>query len=96
MLTELEVKALTAADEKRSLSDTGGLTGKVRLKQSGVVVVGFEYRYRRKHRAEEQSTHRTIGVGIWPDESLQNIRKRRDAILKGLDVADICHLLSPP
>jgi integrase len=87
------LKALTAADEKRSLSDTGGLTGKVRLKQSGVVVVGFEYRYRRKHRAEEQSTHRTIGVGIWPDESLRNIRKRRDAIRvqieQGQDPLDI-------
>ena len=64
MLTELELKALTAADDKRSLSDNGGLTGRVRLKQSGALVVGFEYRYRRQHRADGQSTHRTIGVGI--------------------------------
>jgi integrase len=93
MLTELELKALTAADEKRSLSDTGGLTGKVRVKQSGAVVVGFEYRYRRKHRADKQSTHRTIGVGIWPEESLRNIRKRRDAVRvqleQGQDPLDI-------
>ncbi len=93
MLTELELKALTAVDANRSLSDTGGLTGRVRLKQSGVIVVGFEYRYRRQHRADGQSTHRTIGVGIWPDESLRNIRKRRDAIRvqieQGQDPLDI-------
>jgi integrase len=93
MLTDLELKALTAADARRSLSDTGGLTGKVRVKQSGAVVVGFEYRYRRQHRSEGQSTHRTIGVGIWPDESLRNIRKRRDAIRvqieQGQDPLDI-------
>ncbi len=93
MLTELELKVLTAVDANRSLSDTGGLTGRVRVKQSGAIVVGFEYRYRRKHRADKQSTHRTIGVGIWPDESLRNIRKRRDAIRvqleQGQDPLDI-------
>lgn len=93
MLTELELKALTAVDANRSLSDSGGLTGRVRLKKSGALVVGFEYRYRRQHRADKQSTHRTIGVGIWPDESLRNIRKKRDAIRvqieQGQDPLDI-------
>ncbi len=62
VLTELALKALTAIDANRSLSDTGGLTGRVRLKQSDVLVVGFEYRNRRHHRADGQSTHRTLSA----------------------------------
>jgi integrase len=80
MLTELQLKALRLSDKNKLLPDTGGLTGKVRARQSGAIVVGFEYRYRRKRPSEGQSTHRTIAVGIWPEQSLSSIRKRRDAI----------------
>ena len=40
-ITELELKALTAADTRRRLSDGGALFGTVRVDRAGRVIVFF-------------------------------------------------------
>ncbi len=72
IITELELKALTAADKGKRLREPGNLVGNVRMNRTGVVVVAFEYRYRSGTRT------RSISVGKWPDSTLRSIRKQRD------------------
>lgn len=72
-ITELELKALTAADSGQRVREAGNLLGKVRQDRAGRVIVAFEYRYRSGERT------RSISVGNWPDSTLRAIRKQRDA-----------------
>ncbi len=80
-LTELELKAKTASDEGKVLSDGGSLFGKVRLDRSGRVIVFFEYRFR----SPVTRKLRAIACGTWPDASLKSIRLQRDEYRVSVD-----------
>lgn len=69
-LTALELQALTLADAGKSLSEDGGIRGKVRANQSSVVV-DFSYRYRFNVKTKE------IRLGVWPIVKLSDIREAR-------------------
>lgn len=71
-LTVKQLESLTADDVGRKLFDGDGLYGRVRTQKAGVVVT-FEYRFTLR------GTTRTAVCGKWPDASLKDIRKARDA-----------------
>ncbi len=71
-LTVKQLESLTAADVGRKLFDGEGLYGRVRAQRTGTVVT-FEYRFKL------QGMTRTAACGKWPEESLKDIRKTRDA-----------------
>lgn len=74
-MTRLMVKqleSLTLGDVGRRLFDGDGLYGRVRAQKTGVVVT-FEYRF------TDQGRTRTASCGKWPEMSLRDIRKERDA-----------------
>ena len=73
-LTDMELKAKTAADAGSRVSDGGSLFGNVRIDRAGRTVVAFEYRFR----SPATGKQRAIACGIWPDASLKAIRKQRD------------------
>lgn len=85
MLTAKALASLKAKDERRRLTDGGGLFGIVRVKKSGGISVAFTYRYR------FGGAHRDLRCGSWPDSTLKEIRAARDrakaAIASGLDPA---------
>lgn len=74
-LTQKQLERLQPGDRGLTLTDGGGLTGKVGLdRASGTVTVGFTFRYR------AGSTTRAVGCGTWPRQSLAEIRGKRDQL----------------
>ena len=73
-VTILELKALTAADHGRRLTDGGSLKGKVHVARDGSVSVQFRFAYKFGGRSRE------VLVGTWPKTELTTIRKDRDAL----------------
>ncbi len=71
-LTVKQLESLTAEDVGRRLFDGEGLYGRVLAQRMGTVVT-FEYRYKLYGKT------RAAACGKWPDESLKDIRKVRDA-----------------
>ncbi|WP_052314979.1 Arm DNA-binding domain-containing protein [Thiocystis violascens] len=71
-LTVKQLESLTPDNVGRKLFDGDGLYGRVRAQKTGIVVT-FEYRF------TLQGTTRTAACGKWPEESLKDIRKTRDA-----------------
>lgn len=80
-LTELDLKAKTAADAGVRVFDNGGLRGAVRIDRKGRTVVAFEYRFR----SPSTGKNRAIACGIWPDATLKAIRKQRDEYRVAVD-----------
>jgi integrase len=81
--TELELKALTAANDGATIMDGDGLRGKVRHTRDGIAVY-FEYRFRGVN-----GKTRSVSCGSWPKLTLKKIRLARDAfrsdVAKGVD-----------
>ena len=73
-LTILELKALTAADHGRRLTDGGSLKGKVYGARDGAVSVQFRFAYKFGGKFRE------VLVGTWPKADITTIRKDRDAL----------------
>ena len=73
-LTILELKALTAADNGRRLTDGGSLKGKVYVARDGAVSVQFRFAYKFDGKSRE------VLVGTWPKTDITTIRKNRDAL----------------
>jgi len=73
-LTLLELKALTAADHGRRLTDGGSLKGKVYVARDGAVSVQFRFAYKFGGKFRE------VLVGTWPKFDITTIRKDRDAL----------------
>lgn len=73
-LTILELKALTAADHGRRLTDGGSLKGKVYAARNGAVSVQFRFAYKFNGKFRE------VLVGTWPKSDIKTIRKDRDAL----------------
>lgn len=71
-LTVKQLEFLSTDDVGRKLFDGEGLYGRVRAQKAGIVVT-FEYRFK------QQGKTRTAACGKWPNESLKDIRKLRDA-----------------
>ncbi len=71
-LTVKQLESLTAEDVGRRLFDGEGLYGRVLAQRTGTVVT-FEYRFKLYGKT------RAAACGKWPDESLKDIRKVRDA-----------------
>ncbi len=80
-ITDILLKAKTAADIGERLSDGGNLYGSIRTDRKGAIVVGFEYRYR----SPVTGKTRAIGCGIWPASSLKAIRLERDKYRLAVD-----------
>lgn len=80
-LTDMELKAKTAADAGSRVSDGGSLFGNVRMDRAGRPVVAFEYRFR----SPSTGKNRAIACGIWPNASLKAIRKQRDEYRLAVD-----------
>ena len=83
MITELELKALTADDigtkaKPKRLRDGGGLVGQVGKDRAGRVVVSFSYQFRAFIPRKNKEGITSIAVGQWPKVSLKAIRKQRD------------------
>jgi len=86
-LTEIGLKALSVANVGQRLSDGEGLFGTVRTdRNKSRLIVFFEYRYRSGTRV------RSVKCGTWPEVSLREIRRERDAkrlmVADGLDPAE--------
>jgi len=83
-ITERELRALSAADQGRTLYDGNGLRGEVRSTSKGISVA-FSYRYRF---SDKQREYR---CGCWPSARLSAIREARDAarlqVKRGIDPA---------
>lgn len=83
MLTAKELASLKAQDNRRRLTDGGGLFGVVRAAKDGRISVAFTFRYR------FGGAHRDLRCGSWPDSTLKEIRAVRDrakaTIASGLD-----------
>jgi integrase len=77
-LTVKQLESLTAEDVGRKLFDGDGLYGRVRAQRVGLVV-SFEYRFKL------QGKTRTASCGKWPDDSLKDIRRARDAKQAAVD-----------
>ena len=73
-LTDIGLRAMTAANSGSRLPDGGNLYGNVRLDRQGRIVVAFEYRFR----SPSTGKIRAIACGIWPNSSLKAIRLKRD------------------
>lgn len=73
-LTVLELKALSAADHGRRLTDGGSLKGKVYVARDGAVSVQFRFAYKFGGKSRE------VLVGTWPKADITAIRKDRDAL----------------
>ena len=73
-VTILELKALTAADHGRRLTDGGSLKGKVHAARDGAVSVQFRFAYKFGGRSRE------VLVGTWPKTEITTLRKDRDAL----------------
>ena len=73
-----QLESLSDDDVGRKLFDGDGLYGRVRKQKSGIVVT-FDFRF------TLQGKTRTTSCGKWPDESLKQIRKNRDAKLELLE-----------
>jgi integrase len=78
-ITVRELQALGPADAGKKIRETGGLAGEVRASKTGVVTVGFLFRYKRLGRQREYS------CGVWPTVALAEIRAARDAARALLD-----------
>lgn len=77
------LKALTAADHKKTLPDGGGLFGEVRIGADGTPAVWFTYRYRAGGKTRDKR------IATWPARDLAAIRAERDRlrqmVANGLD-----------
>jgi integrase len=71
-ITVKQLEALCPSDAGKTIRETGGLVGKVRVSKAGVVSVGFSFEFRFKSRKREYS------CGVWPRASLADIRGTRD------------------
>lgn len=80
-LTDMGLKAKTAADVGTRVSDGGSLFGNIRIDRAGRPVVAFEFRFR----SPATGKHRAIACGIWPDVTLKAIRKQRDEYRVAVD-----------
>lgn len=80
------LKALTAADHRKNLSDGGGLFGEVRIGADGTPAVRFTYRYRAGGKTRDKR------IATWPARDLAAIRAERDRlrqmVANGLDPID--------
>lgn len=83
-VTERELRALSAADDGRTIYDGRALRGEIRARAKGLSVV-FSYRYR------YDSKIREYHCGTWPQDKLSAIRECRDAarlqVKRGVDPA---------
>lgn len=70
-LTELQLKALTSADDGKRISDDGSLFGLVRAKSGNSVSVSFSWRYRFNGKLKD------LRCGTWPRDRLSTIRSTR-------------------
>ena len=70
-ISAVTLKSLTEKDLGRRMFDGDGLSGKVRLQKSGIVVT-FEYRFKLNGKS------RSVSCGKWPTSSLKEIRQFRD------------------
>jgi integrase len=71
-ITELELQALGASDNGRTVFDDGNLRGMVRVSATGKVSVAFSWRYRFDGKKKD------IRCGTWPSDKLSAVRKERD------------------
>jgi len=78
-LTELQLKALRADSEGKSVYDDGNLRGMVRVGKAGHVSVLFRWRY------VWDGKKKAFTCGTWPNISLALIRKERDKARHALD-----------
>ena len=85
--TILELKSIPATWRGDSLSDGEGLTGEVRVGETGAVSVRFKYAYRWEGKVQ------WFQAGTWPANPLEEIRAARDAARKavkdGLNPTDL-------
>ena len=54
-ITVKQLEALRPSDAGKTIRETGGLVGKVRISKVGVVSVGFSFEFRFKSRKREYS-----------------------------------------
>ncbi|WP_334186761.1 tyrosine-type recombinase/integrase [Noviherbaspirillum sp.] len=73
-LTVIELKAYSAADIGKRVSDDGSLWGRVRAssRNNSGVAIAFWYRFKRDGKT------RDLSCGTWPKDSLVEIRRKRD------------------
>jgi len=73
-LTEVQLKALRAADDGARLSDGDGVFGVIYAKADGDVSVRFTMRYKAGGKS------RDVRLGTWPKVSLRAMREERDRV----------------
>ncbi|WP_233862972.1 tyrosine-type recombinase/integrase [Paraburkholderia adhaesiva] len=78
-ITVKELQALRPVDAGKKVRETGGLFGEVRVSKVGAITVGFMFRFRFRSR------QRDLSCGVWPRDSLADIRAVRDKARALLD-----------